>query len=273
MDALIKPLIEDLRNKDEGVRNKAIRNLTSVFSERKNLPEYAVLELISTLLKDEDKSVREWTASLLNQVLDTSKAVSVIIIRAFITALTDEHWIVRSAAVEALGRQKTPSNQTIKALTTALEDKNSLVKKKVVEVLRQYETLPDNTILALIEKLRGKYAEFESIVSKTLIQYKKLPDKAIDMLIVLAGDKREAAREAAARVLANQKSPSLAVTQTLESALQDKSKKVRDAATNPASLNFYLQCQHNRNFKVLRSRLRINARLLSRPKLTRSLFS
>src|ERR1700761_9554740 len=104
MDALIQPLIEDLRNKDEGVRNKAIRDLTSVFSERKNLPGYAVLDLISTLLKDKNKSVREWTASLLNQVLDTQKAAYVIIIRAFITALTDEYWLVRLTAVEALGR-------------------------------------------------------------------------------------------------------------------------------------------------------------------------
>ncbi len=266
MDALIKPLIEDLRNEDEGVRNKAIRNLTSVFSERKNLPEYTVLDLISTLLKDKNKSVRDWVASLLNNVLDTQKEYDEIITQAFITALTDEYWLVRYAAVKALGRQKMLPDTIIQVLTTALEGENSFVKNKIVEVLHHCDSLPENTILALIGKLRGKYENFESIVLKTLIKYKKLPDKAIAMLIVMTGDKKEAVREAAARVLVNQKSPSLAVTQSLESALQDKSKKVRDAATNPASLNAYLQSQRYRNFRSLQihSMLRSNAHYLAR---------
>ncbi len=157
----VVPFIDDLKDRNSGVRRKAAEALDKLCWELTD----DIVEPLIQALKDEDKKVRRYAARALGDIGDA------MAIEPLIQALKDEDKKVRKYAARAI--EKIEDARAVEQLIETLKDDNNNVRKKVVEALEKIGG--ERAIEPIIQASKDKDGEVRKAAEEALerIQKKK----------------------------------------------------------------------------------------------------
>lgn len=240
--AIIRALLEAVRDPDLEVRRAAIRSLAryedpgtagafrealrdpdaeiraSAVQALESLKDRSSVGAIAALLRDENVEVRRAAADALDD-LPAGAARGELI-----AALRDPDAEVRSSVIGALAKLKDPAS--VEALTAAMKDPKPDVRARAIEALHELE-LPSPPP-GLLEALRDPNASVRHQAAHAVGHYQDA--RAVPTLRTMIEDPNAEVREAAVEALAEIRTE--AAIDALMSALKSKDPKVRRAAAD-----------------------------------------
>ncbi|GAM53681.1 hypothetical protein EBME_2144 [bacterium endosymbiont of Mortierella elongata FMR23-6] len=205
------------------IKNTESNSFSSNLGSQSAFPEHLLL----TCLNQPEVKKNRIIAFLENRSVLFAPAIS-----ALVAALQDEDWLVRSAAVNALGAQKMLSDSAASSLITALQDDHKNVRSAVAKALGKQKILSVAAILALITALQDEYKDVREAATNALGAQKMLSDTAVSALITALQHQDKVVRAVAAWALGRQQTLSDLTILSLTAALQDEYEYVRRAAAD-----------------------------------------
>ncbi|MEX2666881.1 HEAT repeat domain-containing protein [Candidatus Uabimicrobium amorphum] len=213
-EEVVPALIPLLQDQNSGVRSSAVSAL-GLFGKK---AEKAVPSIVS-LLKDPDEDVRRKTEKSLKNI-GTAETITV-----FIQLLQNQDSVIRSFAVEILGRIGEKAHSAVPALILALKDQDSWVRSSVAEALGKIGEKAHSAVPDLIPLLQDKNSSVRRYVVEALGKIGQKAHSAIPALILALKDNdvRSSAVEALGKI--GEKAHS--AVPDLIPLLQDKNSSVR----------------------------------------------
>jgi HEAT repeat protein len=208
-NSVIEPLLQDLKNEDREVRNKAAMALGYKGDKR-------AVEALIQALEDEVEIVRSGAALHLGNIGDKRA------IESLIKAMEDEVDDVKWNATLALG--KMGEQRAVEPLIQALNDKNQFIREIATTAIGK--TGDERVVESLIQTLNDEYEDVRMGAARALGESKD--KRAVESLIQALKDKESCVRWEAATALGEIKDTR--ALEPLTQALKDEHEDVRNNA-------------------------------------------
>ncbi|PNP52850.1 hypothetical protein THARTR1_06691 [Trichoderma harzianum] len=255
-DKILKDIV-GFKNKDCSIQH----NVVHVLSQQTTLPS-EILEDIAAQLNDESATVRLHAARALggqkvmpNEVLKALAALAVRyddntvnirkaaikalnrqislsndILMAITAQLNDGDESIRKAAIEVLGRQTVLPDDILRAIVAGLDDKSRSIQHGVIELLGRQTVLPDDILRAITTRLNGYNLFIQQAAFEVLHRQTALPDDIMRAITMRLNDDNKFIQKAAIKVLGRHTVLPDKILRALAARLEDKTESVRDAA-------------------------------------------
>ncbi|KAK4079164.1 hypothetical protein Trihar35433_269 [Trichoderma harzianum] len=196
-DKILKE-IAGFKNKDCSIQHSAAR----VLGQQTTLPS-EILEDIAAQLNDESATVRLHAAMALGG--QTAMPNEVLKALAALAARYDDNSVdTRMAAIEALNRQITLSNDILRAIAAQLNDNDESIREAAIRVLGRHTVLPDDTLKAIVARLDDNNRSIREVTVKILDQQTALSDDILRTITARLDDYDISIRQAAIEALGRQ---------------------------------------------------------------------
>ncbi|KIX03064.1 uncharacterized protein Z518_06614 [Rhinocladiella mackenziei CBS 650.93] len=182
-----------------------------------------VFRMVVALLKDRNSAVRQ--AAI--QALERQPSLSDEILEKVAMRLEDQDWTVRPAAIEALKRQSSLSDKILEKVAMRLEHRDWAIRRVAIEALERHSSLPDEILEKVAVRLEDRDWAIRWAAIKALQHQSSLSDEILEKMAMRLEDQDWTVRQAAIEALERQSSLML---EKVAMRLEDQDSDVRRAA-------------------------------------------